>query len=384
MVRVLHAIGAMDRAGAETLLMNLYRSIDRNEVQFDFLVHTDKPCDYDREIEDLGGRIFHVPRYNILNKRAYSDAVRSVLREHPEDTIMHSHLGSAAPVHLRIAHEEGRHTIAHSHAQTKIDSLQNLAFHVISKPVRGVADQYMACSTEAAEDRFGKPIASSAKCMIIKNGIPLEGYYRDGDRAEMAKKALGVQGRPVFGHVGRFTREKNHSFLLDVFSGIREKMPGAVLLLAGRGELEADIRKATKERNLDDSVLFLGVRDDIPEVFKAMDVFLFPSHHEGLGIAFVEAQATGLECIGSTGLPESAICSDRAIRLPLESVETWVDAAVQAFDRAKTQPDDRIESVRRAGYDIESIANQLEEVYLAIENNHSQEEESAQTPIQFV
>ncbi len=239
----------------------------------------------------------------------------------------------------------------------------------------------MACSPEAAEDRFGKHIASSSSCMIVKNGIPIEHYHRDSNLAKSAKKDLGVRGRPVFGHVGRFVHDKNHSFLLDVFSGIQAKMPDAILLLTGRGELESNIRKTVKKLNLDGNVHFLGVRNDIPQVLRAMDVFLFPSHQEGLGISFVEAQATGLECIGSTGVPKSAVCTERATRLPFESTDAWIDAAIQAYDRAKSQTDDKVKEVRNAGYDIESIATQLERVYLAAGDKTFQEDISTRTAI---
>lgn len=363
MIRVLHVIGAMNRAGAETFLMNLYRSIDRKKVQFDFLVHAQGTCDYDEEIERLGGRLFHVPRYTILNAKRYTNAVRNILKEHPENTIVHSHIGSSAPAHLKIAREEGRFTIAHSHAQTKMDSLENILFHFVSKPVRGRADRYMACSLEAAEDRFGKTIAHSEDCIIIQNGIQVDDYKRNADLVTAAKEDLKVQGHPVFGHVGRFVHDKNHIFLLDVFKGINVKLPDALLLLSGKGNLESMVRKAAKERGLEDKVIFLGLRSDIPHVLHAMDVFLFPSHHEGLGIALVEAQAAGLECIASTGVPEAAMCTDRAQRISLDSVETWTQSALAAYQKASSRSDDNVQKVREAGFDMATIANQLEAFY---------------------
>lgn len=365
MVRVLHVIGAMDRAGAETLLMNLYRSIDRSKVQFDFLVNADGPSDYDAEIMNLGGRIFRTPRYNLINKKSYSNSVRTILREHPEDAIVHSHIGSAAPVHLKIAHEEERFTIAHSHAQTKMDSLENIIFHCVSKPVRGRADWYMACSPEAAEDRFGKKIAESGQCTIVQNGIRVGDHRRNATLIASAKRDFCIEGRPTFGHIGRFTYDKNHAFLLDVFSVICEHMPDAVLLLSGRGELENDIRRSAAKRKLEDNILFLGVRDDIPHLLCAMDVFLFPSHHEGLGMAFVEAQAAGLECIGSTGVPASALCTDRARRLPIGSAQTWAQESMAAYDRSRNFTDDQREAVRKTGYDIVRIASEVERFYLS-------------------
>lgn len=364
MIRVLHVIGGMDRAGAETFLMNIYRAIDRNKVQFDFLVHADGESDFDAEIRQLGGRIFHVPRYNILNKKAYSDAVRRILREHPEDTIMHSHIGSSAPVNLSCAHEEGRLAIAHSHRQTVIDSPQNLVFHLVSKPVRGRADWYMACSSDAATTRFGREISESDRCVVVRNGINANDYARNEALIAQAKQKLDVQGRPTFGHIGRFVTDKNHTFLLDVFERILAQKPDAVLLLAGYGELEKKIRQQAADKGMSDSIRFLGVRDDIPDVLRAMDVFLFPSLHEGLGIALVEAQTAGLECIASTGVPEEAVLSERAMRMPIDSAEEWANRALVAYERSRNQHDDRIEAAKAAGYDIKQAADWLQEFYI--------------------
>lgn len=364
MIRVLHVIGAMDRAGAETFIMNIYRAIDRSKVQFDFLVHANKECDYDDEIMQLGGRIFHIPRYNVLNKKAYSDSVRGVLHEHPEITIVHSHIGSSAPVHLAVAREEGRYTIAHSHRQTRVQSLYDLAFYLLSNPVRGRADWYMACSEQAALDRFGETLTQGATYSLVANGIDPEKYARDGTSKAFAKQTLGVEGQPVFGHVGRFVYEKNHPFLIETFQYILKSVPDAILLLVGRGELEERIVELVKSKGLEDNVRFLGLRDDIPDVLRAIDVFLFPSHREGLPVAFVEAQTAGLECIASTGLPEKAVFSERASRIPLASAEEWAAEAIAAYGRACQHDDDCIEEAQMAGFDIKQTADWLQEFYL--------------------
>lgn len=363
MIRVLHVIGAMDRAGAETFIMNIYRAIDRNKVQFDFLVHSDRECDYDKEIEQLGGRIFRVPRYNVLNKRSYADAVRRVLREHPEIAIMHSHIGSSAPVHLEIAREEGLFAIAHSHRQTRVRSIYDLAFYALSNPVRGRADWYMACSEQAGLDRFGEKLVQGTTYSLIANGIDPEMYRRDNASIISAKQALGVEGRPVFGHVGRFVHEKNHPFLISTFQKILRDLPNAILLLVGRGELEEKTIELVESKGLGESVRFLGLRDDIPDVLRAIDVFLFPSHREGLPVAFVEAQTIGLECIVSTGLPEKAVFSERAKRMPLDSTEEWAKEATAAYERATQHEDDCIEKTRAAGFDIKSTADRLQRFY---------------------
>ena len=364
MVRVLHVIGAMDRAGAETLLMNLYRSIDRSKVQFDFLVNADGPSDYDAEIMNLGGRIFRTPRYNLINKKSYSNSVRTILREHPEDAIVHSHIGSAAPVHLKIAREEGRYAIAHSHNNETL-SLESMAFRMIAFPVRWNADHYMACSPEAAYDRFGKKVAEGDRCSILYNGIETARYQRDAASCQQSKQALGLADVPVFGHIGRLTHQKNQGFLLEAFAHIRAVLPDARLILIGRGEDEQKLRDAVRRLGVEDAVNFLGIREDIPDLLRAMDVFVFPSLYEGLGVAIIEAQATGLQCVASDEIHDIAAISDRLIRLPLGDPQAWADECIAAYGRSKNTKDDRVAVVAQAGFDINETAEQLQAFYLS-------------------
>lgn len=364
MIRVLHVIGAMDRAGAETLLMNLYRNIDRDEVQFDFMVHAEGPCDYDEEIERLGGRIFHVPRYNLLNKKEYAQAVRTILREHPEDVIVHSHIGSAAPVHLAIARDEGRFAIAHSH-NNEIPSLESALFKVIAYPVRWNADFYMACSPEAGMDRFGKKIVGSDVYSVLYNGIETNRYERNAEIVRTIKQKLGLDEVPVFGHIGRLTHQKNQAFLLEVFTRIRKALPEARLLLIGRGEDEEMLRETAEHLGIAEAVSLLGVRDDIPDLLRAMDVFVFPSRFEGLGVAIIEAQAAGLQCVASDEIHDIAIVSDRLVRLPLGDAQQWADECIAAYERSRAATDDRIDAVMDAGFDIGRTAERLQDFYLS-------------------
>lgn len=365
MIRVLHVIGAMDRAGAETFIMNLYRNMDRERVQFDFLVNAESPCDYDEEIQELGGLIHRIPRYVVINRSAYRKAVRRFLNDHPEYPIIHGHIGSAAPIYLEEARRQGRFAIAHSHSDstwsTPIDAFSTL----IMKPVRWHADFFMACSPAAGLNRFGKKVTGSSRYTIVNNGICARDYARTDESIHEAKLALGLGDEPVFGHVGRFTTAKNHPFLIRTFAALRTELPDAKLLLVGRGEDEAKVRQHVHDAHLEGAVQFLGVRDDVPRLLNAMDTFLFPSVFEGLPVALVEAQATGLQCIISDQIQQGAVLSDRTERIPLSSPEDWAQAALAAYERSKDARDDRVTLITKKGFDISHTAGWLQEFYLS-------------------
>ena len=237
MIRVLQVIGVMDRGGAETMIMNLYRAIDRTKIQFDFLVHERREGDYDAEIRELGGRFFRLPRFVGLNEHSYRMECRTLFAAHPEWSIVHGHIGSCAPIYLSEAKRAGKYTIAHSHAQNYETGLAGLAFRVASYPSRFIADYFIGCSREAGIDRFGKRIVEGDTFSVLPNGINASHYACGQSEHDAAKAKMGFAGRPVVCHVGRLTPVKNHEFLFDVFERIKQKWPNAVLVLAGRGAL---------------------------------------------------------------------------------------------------------------------------------------------------
>ena len=173
MMRVLQVIGVMDRGGAETMIINLYRAMDRSDLQFDFLVHEQREGDYDAEIRRLGGRLYRLPRFTGINERAYRRQCRLLFAQHPEWAVVHGHIGSSAPIYLSEAKRAGCFAIAHSHAQNYQTGLAGLAFNMVSHPVRRVADYFMACSREAGLDRFGRNLVDSDRFSIVTNGIDL-------------------------------------------------------------------------------------------------------------------------------------------------------------------------------------------------------------------
>lgn len=365
MLRVLHVIGAMDRGGAETTVMNLYRAVDRTQVQFDYLVHETRECDYDQEIEQLGGRIFRLPRFTGANLARYKSLCREFFSEHPEIAIVHGHIGSSAAIYLSEAKRADKVAIAHSHAQNFLPGPAGWAFRAVSYPTRYIADYFIGCSLEAGTDRFGRRVVEGDRFMILNNGIDLSRYRCDERAHQEAKRLLGVEGRPVFGHVGRLAEEKNHHFLFEAFSRVLQQLPDAVLLLAGRGPLEQELKEYADSLGIAPAVRFLGVCDDVPSLLRAMDVFVFPSTKEGLSVASIEAQASGLPCILSTGVPSHANASQLCERIPLDDgAERWAEKMAELYRSSQCAGrSDRVDEVRACGFDIVDSVRILISVY---------------------
>ncbi|MDO4443471.1 MAG: glycosyltransferase family 1 protein [Slackia sp.] len=367
-VRILHVIGAMNRGGAETIVMNLYRCIDRTKIQFDFLVGTDEECDYDREIRELGGCIYSLPRFTGTNYRAYKKACRDFFRSH-RYPIVHGHIGSSAAIYLSEAKKAGAFAIAHSHAQHFPLSPGEIAFRMLSFPTRFIADYFIACSQQAGLDRYGRKIAESARYHILKNGIDSASYRFDEQTRKRIRDELSIPNDAlVYGHVGRFDPIKNHVFLIDVFEATLEKKPDAFLVLAGREDAARSIRKRCENDGIQDKVRFLGLREDICHVLSAMDVFIFPSFKEGLPMATIEAQASGLPCLISTGVPSLAQVGDRTDFLPLSAgARAWSDAAIEKFEDGRSvDRANAVDDIRNAGFDIDASTAWLQDFYLDI------------------
>lgn len=368
-IRVLHVIGKMDRAGAETMVMNLMRAIDQSDVAFDFLVHTPEKADYDDEIMQLGGHIYRIPAFTGLNRSAYRHAVEAFFAssDHPRYDIVHGHIGSCAPIYLEVARKHGAKTIAHSHsADSATVSLTATAYRLLARPVVKHADFFIGCSYEAGVSRYGRAIANSDRFEILRNGFDCSAYRFDPKQRQHVREELGVsEGCLLVGHVGRFSAVKNHGFLLDAFAALKEARPDAKLALAGRGPLEEQVRKHACDLGISDDVLFLGIRDDIPRLMQAFDVFAFPSQYEGQPVALLEAQAAGLPCVIADTIPSISHVIDAIDVLPLGDAKAWATAILDSASRAGdlSERRNRADEIIRAGYDINASAQQLVERY---------------------
>ncbi|WP_426350926.1 glycosyltransferase family 1 protein [Alloiococcus sp. CFN-8] len=358
MIRVLHVVTYMGRGGLETMLMNYYRHIDRDKLQFDFLVHRDFEADYDEEIKKLGGRIYHLPKLNPFST-SYLHQLDSFFKEHKEYSIVHSHLDCMAGIPLKYAKKNGvpiRIAHAHSSSQTK-DSKYCLKL-LYKKNIPRYATDLFACSQSAGEWMFG-----NRRFTVMNNAIDSERYsYNKKTSFEMRRYFDIPQDSLVVGHVGRFAPPKNHSFIIKVFSDISKQKPNARLLLVGEGELKNEIIEMVTDLGIQNKVIFTGVRSDIPELMQAMDVFLFPSNYEGLPVAIIEAQASGLPCIISDKVPIECKKTELVRQVSLsEDISKWAE---EVIDSSRCPRYDTSEFIRESGFDICESSKVMEQFYL--------------------
>lgn len=367
MIRVLQVFHGMDCGGAETMIMNLYRHIDRSKVQFDFLVHTTKKCFFDDEIRQLGGNVYCVPYYKVTNGKQYKIALDEFFKSHPEIKIVHGHLGSCAHIYLQKAKKYGCYAIAHSHnTKPKGFSLKNCLYRLFTYKTRKVADYFFGCSVAAAEYRFGYKIAHSKRCAILKNAIDVNKFaYSDSYRNEI-REEFNLGDKFVIGHVGRFNTQKNHTFLIDIFKAVHDQRPESVLMLVGVGDLMPMIKQKVETLGLNESVIFAGLRSDVHKMMSAFDIFLFPSLYEGLPVTLVEAQTSSLPVVCSDIITKEISVTDFIEKLPLsQSAAAWGDYVVQKLD-VINRHNREINTSEMFFYDINESSIWLESYYKKI------------------
>lgn len=369
-IRVLQVLGRMNRGGAESMIMNLYREIDREKVQFDFVVHTDKKCAFDDEIRSLGGRIFSVPRYNGRNHLQYVNAWKKFFKEHPEYKIIHGHIYSVASIYLKIAKRFGLVTIAHSHNTSEGKGLTAFAKRIIQLPLKNIADYLFACSDKAGEWLYGRICIKQKNYYLLKNAIDTEVYRHNPDIRHKMRKELNVENNFVLGHVGRFNTQKNHGFLLDIFAEVYKKDRNCRLLLVGDGNLRAELEEKMNKLGIRHAVIMTGVRADVNDLLQAMDCFVFPSLHEGLPVTVVEAQAAGLSCFISDRITKEVCITELVKQLPInQGTKCWVETLALA---SKEETHKNVtEKIVNAGYDIKTTSKWLQEFYI----NRGEEEQ---------
>lgn len=368
-IRILHVLTAMERAGTETLLMNLYRNIDRNKVQFDFAVSAVNKAAYDDEIIAMGGRIFHYPRYTGKNHFAYKKWWVDFFAKHDEYHIVHGHIGSTAAIYLKIAKETGRFTIAHSHNTYGKPSIHQIMYRIYSYSTRFIADHFFGCSMSALETRYGKKVAHNSDIAhVLHNAIDAEKFRYNAKTREHIRDELSIKADNfVAGTVGRLSSQKNPYFILDIIKQLSEKLPDFKFLWVGTGELESDIKRIIKENDLIDKVIFTGSVPNANEMYQAMDVFIFPSLWEGLGNAAIEAQASGLPTLCSNKVPREAKVTKLSVFLPLDNAKIWSDKISDLEKMVKSDKysrKDTYEDIVKAEYDITAVAKWLEKFYL--------------------
>lgn len=369
LIRVAHVVGKVLLSGVDTVVMEYYRHIDRSRVQFDFIMDGYNETPIDQEIKRLGGQVYKVEPYekNILKNVHQCEAI---FRDNGYK-IVHSHLNTLSVFPLYAAwRAKVPVRIAHNHSTAaQGEGKKTLLKYMLRPFAKLFATHYCACSVYAGRWLFGDSFYNSGKVHLIKNAINIDKFsYNKGIRNRI-RRELHLEDKFVVGHVGRFVYQKNHTFLIDIFYEVKKRKPNAILMLIGSGELEGDIKRKVKSLGLSDWVIFLGTRADVCGLMQAMDVFVFPSNYEGLGMVAIEAQAAGLRTIVSEAVPEEARVTELLEYCRLDqSAKYWADRVLACLENSNYQRFKIDDKLRRAGYDIVQAAEQLKSWYEKLAN----------------
>jgi len=352
-VRVAQIIGKALQTGVDTMVMNYYRHINQDQIQFDFFMDGLEDTVYDNEIPALGGKIFKLPPYD-KDMRANLYAFREILQTHSY-SIVHSHMNTLSVFWLREAKRAGIPIrIAHSHSTASKGEGRRVLMKYLLRPFSKLYPTHLAaCSQYAGEWLFGKKTSA----FLVYNAINLEAFQFDPEVRDKLRTDMGIADKFVIGHVGRFAYQKNHKFLIEIFKEVRNRKKEAVLLLVGDGELRSEIEDQVNDYGLGDSVIFLGSRSDMPRLYQAMDMFALPSHFEGLPVSAVEAQVAGLPCLLSEAITREVGLTKQSAFIPLD-VQAWSEQILECHyhERENTPPIDN-------GFDIKQAAPRLCEFY---------------------
>jgi glycosyltransferase involved in cell wall biosynthesis len=354
--------------GAEKLILEYSLNIDKNKFDITILcIYGKKNTIYENILEKNNIKVIYIDDlgWSQKNKRTIFMKIRNKLYllkhvkkiiEQIQPDIIHSHL-KVSQYLLHINTKKNRtkrfHTI---HSVPNSDKgVHKVANSICFK----IKNTIPICLHESMLDEV-KRYYGINDGVVIKNGIDLERFRHITKSENQIRKELGIQNTDfIIGHIGRFQTPKNHEFIIDVFYELKKQVNKSVLLLIGTGDLEKKIREKVRKMNLDGSVKFLGNRSDIPELLSIMNVFLFPSLYEGLGIVLVEAQAVGIRCIVSNNVPDAVYLTENIVGLDLnEPIEKWCKVILN--ESIKGKPVDSINS-----YNIKNIVRQLEDLYLS-------------------
>lgn len=329
-IRILHVFGEMNLGGAETMIMNVYREIDKKKFQFDFIVHTDKECVYDEEIINMGGKILRIPQYKGFNHFEYVKSWENLFENNNDYSIIHSHVRSTASIFLKIAKKFNLNTLIHSHSTSSGKGIKALWKDHLQKKITDHADYLLACSVNAGQWLYGHKETQNDNFMVIHNSINISNTEFNLQKRNDKRKELNLTDKQIIGHVGRFHYLKNHHRIIEIFEDYLKINRSAHLLLVGEGELKKEIQRKVKKRNLEDNVTFYGLTNDVQSLLSSMDIMLFPSIHEGLPLVLVEAQANGLSVLASNSITEEVKLSDY---ITFESLKHSNDAWLKAMDK---------------------------------------------------
>ena len=380
-VRVLHVLGNTNLGGAESRIMDLYRHTDRNRVQFDFLVHSGEEGFFEKEIRELGGRIFRVPRFRIYNYFSYRKALKEFFQKHHEFALVQGHMTSTAAIYLPIAKKAGvNKTAAHARSAGVDKGLKGTMTRFLRRNLADKADYLFTCSELAGISVYGEKAVREGKTIFIPNAIDCAGFTFDPEKRKKMREELGLTDALIIGHVGRFHYAKNHEYLLRVFAELCRMSAGAGgstaetgadqkyhLILLGEGPLMEDTRKLAEELGVVDRVHFLGNHKNIADYYQAMDYFVYPSRYEGMPGTIVEAQASGLPCLMSDTICREVIVTELVETMSIEKEpKVWAEGLQRRIDALVSKQENREKYAAKmaaAGFDVQAQAERMMRFY---------------------
>lgn len=371
MIRILHIVGSMNQGGIENFIMNIYRNIDRQEIQFDFCTTKNNIGFFDEEIKELGGKIFKLDDIFKIGLKRFRAEFEDILMTN-QYSIVHCHMNVWCSVFLPIAKRKNvKLRIAHSHISgVKAKTLKNIVKIIITYYVRKTHNEYanvlFACSMEAAKWLFGKDCNNT---VIVKNGIDIKKYVFNIQKRNEMRDLLEIKNEIVIGHVGRFVGAKNHIFIVKVFREYYKKNHNGKLLLIGEGKLLKKIKKEIKEYHLEDRVIFAGIVGNVCDYMQAMDIMIMPSLFEGLPLTVIEAQSSGLPILLSETISKECQITDRVRFESLDDdVSKWasnIEKMIYEFPMKKREEEKLNFSlkIKAAGFDSKDVTESIRKIY---------------------
>lgn len=358
MTKILHIVGQMTTGGMETLIMNLYRNINREVIQFDILAYYEAPGEYDAEIKKLGGNVYVAARSN--NPLKFMHRIEHFFEQHHDYCAVHVHTTWLGWIYFMYAQKYGIDCkIIHLHSVgTERKGVAAIVRKCSASYSLRRADTIFACSNNAAA--YFK--ADLSKTWFFPNGINVEKFLFDEVKRQCLRTELNVEGKFVLLCVARFSVQKNHDFLIDIVQSLIQYSEDIVLLLVGKGPLEQQVRDKVNRLGLAGHVRFLGVRQDVNLIMQAADSYVMPSLCEGLGIAYIEAQAAGLASyISEQALAEEVKITELLHAIPLEAgPDIW---AQEIWKNRKYVRKNRNYELQKSVFDIRQTANMLAKFY---------------------
>lgn len=363
MIKVLHIVSSLDGGGVENLLFNYYTHMDRDKFKFDFIVHGDNIGVLESNFKKLNSTIYHIPTKHESFLRNLN-AMKQIITDGDYD-VVHAHQGTIGVFPMYFAKKAGvKVRITHSHiAYMERTCFEKIIDMILLPFLKEYSTYWFACGLDAGRFLWGARAVEKGKVIVINNAIDIDKFTFNANLRDQKRKELGIDGKFVIGNVGRFTYQKNHEFLIKVFSEIYKLNKNAILLLVGGGELEADIKEQIINLGLSEAVKFLGIRNDVPHLLQAMDVFLLPSRYEGLPVVLVETQAAALKSIASDVITQEVKVTNYLNYISLErDPQYWANEVlkyVDGYNRNNTSAE-----IKKGGYDIRLEAGKLERIYI--------------------